>query len=240
MGKRICGLAVSVFSLFSHPVLAEYHVVATLSGGPAWYTAGKTQTIELQPGFENTYVASTPTKTLAQGEAFLGVQRAMGATLLGQLGLAFAGTGDARLQGRIWETGDPTFDNFSYQYKIDHMHVAIKGKMLYQILPAYLPYLSGSIGLAYNHAHAFTMSSSIYEAVAEPLFINNTQTALTYTVGGGIQKVLNQNWQAGVGYEFADWGKSSLSHAPGQTINTGLALNHLYTNQLQFNVSYIF
>ena len=42
----------------------------------------------------------------------------------------------------------------------------------------------------------------------------------------------------GVGYEFSDWGKSQLGRAPGQTINSGLALSHFYTNAFQPNVTY--
>ncbi|MGL6035737.1 MAG: porin family protein, partial [Legionella sp.] len=60
-----------------------------------------------------------------------------------------------------------------------------------------------------------------------------------YTVGAGLQKSLNDNWQVGVGYEFADWGKSQLASAPEQTLNSGLGLNHLYTNGVLLNVTYV-
>jgi hypothetical protein len=43
----------------------------------------------------------------------------------------------------------------------------------------------------------------------------------------------------GAGYEFADWGKSGLNRAAGQTLNTGLALNHLYTNGVLVNLTYV-
>jgi len=69
-------------------------------------------------------------------------------------------------------------------------------------------------------------------------FGNYTQISFTYTVGAGIQKVINSNWQAGVGYKFADWGQSHLNPAGGQTFGTGLSLHHLYTNGLMFNITY--
>lgn len=32
----------------------------------------------------------------------------------------------------------------------------------------------------------------------------------------------------GIGYEFADWGRSQLNRALGQTFNSGLFLPHVY------------
>ena len=75
-------------------------------------------------------------------------------------------------------------------------------------------------------------------AVVMPDFASNTTTAFTYTVGAGIQRLLNQHWQAGIGYEFADWGRSQLNRASGQTLNNGLSLSHVYTNGFLFNLTY--
>ena len=70
-------------------------------------------------------------------------------------------------------------------------------------------------------------------------FSSHTNTTFTYNLGVGIQRVLNQNWQIGIGYEFADWGKSQLGIASGQTLNSGLKLNHFYTSGLLFNLTYV-
>lgn len=214
--------------------------VATLSGGPAWYQAGETQTFYLQPGFQNTYVANTPTQILASGELFLGLQRNISSAYDVQLGFAVATSSDAYLQGNIWELANPRFDNFSYQYKESHTHIAVKGKILTDILGSgTLPYASGSLGYAFNRAYGFSMTPLIFQALAEPLFQSNTQNAFTYTVGAGLMKAVNQYWQVGLGYEFADWGRSALNPSSVQTMNQGITLNHLYTNQLQFSLTYL-
>ena len=101
------------------------------------------------------------------------------------------------------------------------------------------PYVSGSLGVGFNRAHDFTITPKIFEEVPAPNFTDNRTTAFTYTLGIGVQKALTTNWQAGIGYEFANWGKSQLGRAPGQTLNSGLHLSHLYTNQLQFSLSYV-
>jgi len=66
-----------------------------------------------------------------------------------------------------------------------------------------------------------------------------TKTAFTYTLGAGFQRALSQNCQIGAGYEFADWGRSHLDRAFRQTLGNGLALNHLHTNGVLFNITYI-
>jgi len=67
-----------------------------------------------------------------------------------------------------------------------------------------------------------------------PNFASNTTTAFTYTLGVGVERHLNQHWQVGMGYEFADWGHSKLDRAAGQTMGTGLSINHLYNEWTPF------
>jgi len=70
----------------------------------------------------------------------------------------------------------------------------------------------------FNHAYSFNNTPTIFEALPNANFSSNTETAFTYTLGAGVQRVINQHWQVGIGYEFADWGKSKLSRAPVQTL----------------------
>lgn len=244
MDFKMClnrGVGIGLYCLMSSCALAlsPTSKIIAFSGGPAWYHAGHTQTISLQPNYANTYAAITPTQVLASGELFLGIQRPFTGKAFWQLGLALAASSEARLQGDIWETADPAFDNFTYQYETTHAHLALKTKWLFRCVDStLLPYLSGSLGVATNQSHRFSMSPLIFEVLPVPGFQNHQETAFTYTLGVGVHKVLNPQWQVGMGYEFADWGRSSLSRAPGQTVGHGLGLNHLETQQLQFVINY--
>lgn len=213
--------------------------VITLSGGPAWSSNGNTQTIRLQPDLEQTFAASNTSQSLASGEIFIGLQRTLNARYTAQFGLALAGSSNANLNGDIWQDADPDFNNFSYKYQVNHMHVAVKGKLLADVGQVVKPYVSGSLGVGFNRAHDFTITTKSFQQLASPAFQSSTTTSFTYTLGAGIQKSLNEHWQAGLGYEFADWGNSQLARASGQTLNSGLSLSNLYTNSLQFSVSYI-
>ncbi|MFZ4076904.1 MAG: porin family protein [Legionellaceae bacterium] len=212
--------------------------VASLSLGPVWESAGDTQTFYLTPSIEKTYAAQHVSHALLDGEIFFGLQRPLREKLEGQLGLAVATTSQAKLSGYVWDDAQAQFNNYVYSYQVNHTHVAIKGKLLADRGYVVTPWLSGSLGVGFNQAHAYSNTPLIPEAVVMPNFTNNTTTAFTYTVGAGFQRHLNQHWQAGVGYEFADWGKSQLNRAPEQTLNEGLSLSHLYTNGFLFNLTY--
>lgn len=214
------------------------HPLLTLSLGPAWSRGGETQTFELVPGISKTYSAQKGNRGLANAEIFIGAERALNQRLSGQLGLELAATTDARLSGNIWEDANPAFNNYTYQYKIQHQRLALKGKLLSDFGYA-VPYVGASIGLGWNKAHAFTIQPILFEEVAAPPFNTNTTTALSYTLSLGVEKAMNTRWRVGLGYEFANWGKSQLERANGQTLNNGITLNHLYTNGVLLNLTYV-
>ncbi|MDI9826534.1 porin family protein, partial [Legionella pneumophila] len=204
-----------------------------------WVRGGETQTFFLAPEIEKTYADRKSTNVLASGELFVGIQKTWSSQWLGQLGLAAATTGNAKLQGVIWDDADPEFNNHSYQYKIRNSRIAVKGKLLLDKGYWLMPWVSASLGVGFNRAHDFTNTPLIFEALPNPNFTNHTKTAFTYTLGAGVQKSISEHWKLGVGYEFADWGKSELGRASGQTLNEGLKLNHLYTNGVVLNLTYV-
>ncbi|MBA2657237.1 MAG: porin family protein [Tatlockia sp.] len=213
--------------------------VSSLSVGPAWQHAGKTQTFYLTPEIEKRYVANRAKNVLFDGELFLGLQKELTPTLKSQLGLAIGFTSNAKLYGVIWDDAAPEFDNYTYHYKVQNTHLVLKGKLLADINYWLIPWVSGSLGVSFNDAHGFQNTPTIFEALPNPNFSSHTLTTWTYKLGVGAQKTLNVHWQLGAGYEFADLGKSRLGRASGQTLNSGLSLNHLYTHGVLFNLTYI-
>lgn len=214
--------------------------VGALSAGPVWASGGKTQTISLTPEIIKTYTANkASSNSLIYGELFGGVQKNLTQIMQGQFGLAVATTSNASISGDIWDDAEPQFNNHIYSYKIQHNHLAVKGKLLVDKYTRLIPWLSGSIGVGFNYANSFQNIPTIFEAMADPNFASYTKTTFTYSVGVGLQTTLTLHWQAGIGYEFADWGSSRLDFAPGQTLNSGPSLNHFYTNGLLFNLTYL-
>lgn len=225
----------------SHLLLPEStDFVATLIAGPTWYQAGKTQTLSLQPGLENTYVSDGSSSSLASGELFLGFATVINPKLLGQLGLMVATTSHARLLGDVWETADPLLDNYRYTYDVRDVRVGLKGKLLSTMLSDFLlPYGSAGIGAGFNKAYNFSLTPKLFEAVATPSFGPHTKTSLVYSLGTGLHLILTPQVQVVIGYEFCDLGKSFLQAAPGQLQGNGLSIEHFYTHALQLGLSYL-
>lgn len=213
--------------------------VGTLSGGAVWAQKASQETFYLTPTIEKTYSPQASTRALFSGEGFLGLQKTLAQTLQGQLGIAAGGASSAMINGEIWTDADPEFNNHSYSYKIQHAQVSLKGKLLKEISHGLLPWISASLGVGINKASSFDNASLICGELTNPNYTSKTKNSFTYTLGTGLQKELNQHVQVGIGYEFADWGKSQLGRAPEQTLNSGLGLNHFYTNGLLLNLTYI-
>lgn len=228
----------SIFSSQYALAQAKWSPLATLSIGNEWARGGETQHFYLQPDVEKNYVAHRETDRLVGGELFLGIQHSLNSTLLAQIGIAIAKSAPTNLQGDIWEDADPNFNNYAYRYKIKHSHVAIKGVLLMPIQYGLLPYISTSVGVASNDAYDFSITPRIEEETPPAGFNSHTENSFTYTLGVGVRKILDPNWQVGLSYEFADWGKSQLNPASGQTLNTGLKLDHLYTQGVFLNLTY--
>jgi len=228
----------NVFSGTMGPVVPDWGYVGTLSLGSVWANNQSAQTFYLAPEIEKTYTTADSGNAVFDGEVFLGMQHHFQNPLWLQLGLAVAATSNANFSGSIWDDANPEFNNFDYEYSIQHTHLAAKAKLLYDTGFIVMPWVSGSVGVAWNQANKFTIASTISEAIDTPYYPSNTQTAFTYNIGAGVQYALTQNFQLGIGYEFADWGKTLFGQANGQTLTNGFGINHVYTNGFLVNLTY--
>ncbi|MBV9575104.1 MAG: outer membrane beta-barrel protein [Gammaproteobacteria bacterium] len=213
--------------------------IMSISGGLAWQLHSDSQTQNLTPEVTKTYHVNHSDETLVNGELFIGLQQALPHNWQGQWGLALSTTENATEKGMIWDDADPSFANYYYRYKISHSFLGLKGVLLMDVGYWLTPWISASAGVGFNHAYEYTNTPILAEAVVNPNFNSSSNRAFSYTVGIGVQKNLSEHWQAGIGYQFADWGKSELGMAPGQTIGSGLAQDHLYTSGFLINVTYV-
>ena len=212
--------------------------VASLSISPAWHASGKDQTITLQTDITKRYLDKSKNNLLAQGEFFLGKECQLSPAIKGQIGGAVELTSSANLKGDILEDADPNFNNHRYNYKVHHAHIAIKGKAIVDTSMSIQPYAAASAGIGFNRAYSYKVTPKIFQEVASPNFKPKTKGAFTYTLEAGAQKQLSERTSAGIGYVFSDWGNSSLSRAPNQTLGKGLQLSNLYTHGIQLSLTH--
>lgn len=227
--------------LFCDALFAQdlsFQKVLSFSGNIAWVNPGQTQTFFLQPDLEQTYNSLSGTNTIGAFEGFMGFQKCLTSNVNAQLGVSAVGATSSHLYGEIWQDANPNFNNYDYNYQLQHTHVAAKGKLLYES-KLISPYLSASIGAGFNRSYDYLQSSKLFQVLEQPTFYNQTITSFIYTLGAGIQTKIYQCVFFNIGYEFADWGKSSLGTGNNQNNSNTIQLNHFYANQLQFGLSLI-
>jgi hypothetical protein len=221
--------------------------VVTISGGPAWSQPGENQLYipNVQPASYDysRYIPKKETQTIGTGEIFFALQRNFPA-LAARLGVAFAGSTPVTLNGTFAVDGMPLT---TYSYRVGHLRVA--GKAVLIGCPNYWvnPYVSTSVGAGFNSSTGFSTGTPVYiSIIGTPTLVpfgfdSNTTTALSYTVGTGLNFKLNSNWEVGVGYEFASWGKSQLSRTPTVSDVVHMPeLNNIYTHELQLSLSFLY
>ena len=226
--------------------------IATLSFGPGWSRPGESQTLTLQPQVQKSYVphktsnairfvsTAKGTDTIATGELFLGLYGPVNSVIEGQIGLDFGMSTQARLGGTIYEDANPAFNNYSYSYQVRNSRFGLKLKALYDTgFYDVLAYLSGSAAAARNHASSFAITPLLGSEVPAPLFSDHTTTSFSYTIGLGIEALVDPNWRVGIGYQFANWGQSQLTRAPGQTVGNGLHVANFRVQELMVSLSYV-
>lgn len=232
-----CNTLSAVETVYTDEVLVWSSII-TVSGGAAWASPGKNQYLYPNPLPDYEYYSYQPhTDTLASGEIFFGLQRYFYPNVIGQLGLGVAGVGDAKVYGLVEVNGVP--DVYSYAYKVNHARVELKGKLISTAFRFVQPYFSASLGAGFNNAHEYEVVSNFPTLFPAYFFASNTAVAFSYSLGAGLQTMITPSWQVGVGYQFADLGKSYFGPS-GTLINRGIGLTHLYTNEVLGSLSYLF
>jgi opacity protein-like surface antigen len=221
--------------------------VITLSVGPAWYNnSGRIQRNFLIPlDIFHTYVPENASGVVGTGEIFFALARPVFNQVSGQLGLAAAYSGNGKARGRL-HIGYPVYtETYAYSYQLASTRIAMKGKLASEWAYWAKPYISASAGVGFTRSWNYESPYSIYPRHSQGTFSSETAYGFSYTAGIGVQTYINTDWQIGIGYEFADWGKNRLARPRVRIPATeliqypGLHSPSFYTHELQFSVSYI-
>lgn len=217
----------------------DWRWVGTLTIGPDFINPGQTQTLALLPPFQNTYIKGSTSQTIADAGAFAGLEQKFNNKLSVQLGIS--GYVDAQItpKGMIWQFTRPEFENLSYVYHIHHSRVMATTKLLTTIsqYPQSLPYISGEIGAAFNHASGYQETSLETGVLPMAPFADHNQTSFAWGVGVGFDYNLSPHVRVGAGYQFSDLGSVSLGPTPASLTTQTLSLSHIYANQLRFQLT---
>jgi hypothetical protein len=230
--------------LYDEELPMVWSSIITLSAGPAWAAPGQNQFLYPNPVINTPiplvleeYRYNSRSGILASGEIFFGLQHLIQPMITGELGIGLAGATGAKATGVINVNGVAGVNSFAY--KVVHGRAELKGKLISNYFLKVQPYISGSFGAGFNSSHAYVPDTVSYSLYSPNWFVSSSNIAFAYTLGLGVQTKINRNWQVGIGYEIADWGKSYLGPDPTTRLN-GPGLTHLYVSELLLSLSYLF
>ncbi|MGL6029728.1 MAG: outer membrane protein [Legionella sp.] len=231
------GTACAGDALFDEGTPIVWNPIITVNAGASWASPGQNQYLyPFSPPNNYYYSHDSHSSAMATGGVFFGLQRFVYPGVIGQLGLGAAGVTDADVSGMLSVNSVP--DVGSYSYKVNHARVELKGKLIATCYQTLQPFVSGSVGVGFNQSHDY-QPTFIPGLAYKPWFETNSTVAFAYTVGLGVQTMLDAHWQVGAGYEFADLGKSYLGSSDA-LLSQGQGLTHFYTNSAVFSLSYLF
>lgn len=231
-------------------VWAGYRPVLSLLGGVAGEDTTHSQTFNdglfVYHGLEN------GTSSFLGG--FLGVEHPFHyQSLFMQLGIEYNYFWDIPIYG-LSSVGEPeTYTNYTYDYILQTQQALAVAKFFTSVelltIPSHIfyPYVSVGLGVAFNHSSQYNTAPQGTEcANLPPVFGNNMNVNLSYSVGLGVDTNITQHIRVGLGYQFSHFGRASL-HSGEIVFNnyyfpTNFALNvpNVVANQFLAQVSYLF
>lgn len=233
----VCHQAYAVDDLVSSPNALDLRTFAGITLGAGFTRTGHAQTLSVLPPFSNHYTSEKAYQSSGLLGLGLGVEHGLTEQLSWQLGLSGYFNSNIRSTGHVWQFALPEFDNFIYDYTIQSKRVMATGKVLATIKQSIHPYVSCELGAGFNRTSAYKETPLIIEAVAMAPFSDRTHASLAWGVGGGIDVDINPTLRLGLGYQFANLGKTSLGASPAQFTQQSLRLPHLYSQEVRFQLT---
>jgi opacity protein-like surface antigen len=212
---KLCSASFLFFS-----VVAQAHIkpVVTLSLGAdnAQFTQ-TSPTIYFGPtviDMFNVYVPTNTSNTQLLGGVFVGAQFDVTSKIAWQLGASYYQNSDFQLQGNAYQQGLSSMINSYYNYDVASTRVFAETKLLCNLKNIFHPYVDAGVGDAFNRSSNYLErpypfnGADTYPTLVEA---NHTAGNFAYMAGLGVDVNLTKNLLVGLGYRYADLGKSSLS-----------------------------
>lgn len=216
--------------------------ILTLSAGLASAQVGEDQTLTREGDFTLYKYSADKNSNRFSAGVFVGTEFSVHPCIDLILGLGYYVPSNFSVTGRLTQGVDePSFNEFSYRYKISSQQLLAEGKLLWNVKRFFYPYFSVGMGAAFNTAYNYSVDVLPPFLTFSPQFSNHSTTAFTYSLGLGVDMDIYKHWRAGLGYRFSDFGKVSLGS--GQLgfapFAPRLQQDHLYTQEVMAQISYI-
>ena len=145
------------------------------------------------------------------------------------------------VNGQIDQYSLPDFNNYNYSADINANTFMLLGKFNLFECHSFSPFVSVGIGETLNETSNYKEQAlSGITARVSPDYETNTVSNFTYSVGAGIDYIINQSFSMSLEYEYIDLGQAKMGHGAADSGWSGqsLTLGTLTSNVLMLGVSY--
>lgn len=223
-----------------------YPVVSLGAGGIYTNTVGKSQNFTIiDPDTDQffDYNAKKPSQTGALFEIFLGSEWVLNPCWNLQAGVDFDQVYTQYSSSGTFTQGADLMsaDSYTYNYSVITRQVMAESKLLYTVNHAFHPYGLLALGVAFNSAYAYQTSVPPFSTFTRE-FSDNTDNALTFAAGVGLDIDINKDLRLGAGYRYTDLGKIALGPATinNVTVSGTLTQYHVYSNVFLAQITLLF
>ena len=221
----------------------NWYIAAEL--GPQWSSIDKHITVDNGSGYPAPYnLDQYSTKTATQ--PFIGFEGGYRWQKAGtwlpaySLGLRYKHAFAKDIGLQITQYSLPEFTNYNYDWQISSDVVLAAAKLSLFKCGQLFPYLSGGVGVAFNHASKFseTALAGVTPRLS-PLFHSRTRNEFAYTLGAGVDWQAYPQLIASLGYEFQDVGRAYSGYGVGTWDGNILNSGSYQSNSLLLRATYL-
>ena len=216
---------------------------ATISLSPSivFQKNNQTQSLLLQTSpqnLSNQYVGNSGWRNNLMLDVFVGDNVLSNNNVDVSAGVSAAYVDSLNFSGIVNQFALPSFNNFSYDYKVRSISLVASTKVLFKKSMQWQPYVSAGFGVSNNTAYDYVETPLIAGAVGMEPFTSNTKISYAYNVGAGVQLKTSERFSVGIGYEFSDLGQAWLGTSSSQTTSETPHTDHAYLNKLRVNLNW--
>jgi|GEM_PF-1214559 len=154
------------------------------------------------------------------------------------LGLLYQHNFVGRPGGEIIQYSDPVFTNYNYQSNLSSNLLLATAKVNIYTINKFSPYLTASLGGAFNHtSYNETALPGVTPRISPDFTGNKSQFA--YNAGAGLDYIASQNFIINIGYLYQNVGNIA-GRGQGTWSHTSLDFGTYSTNDVVVGATYLF
>lgn len=158
----------------------------------------------------------------------------------GSLALRYQYLFPSNMNGTVTQYSLPTYKNYYYTWGVSSNVLSGYAKLALIHKSRFLPYVDAGVGGSFNQAqHYQEQAVGDVTPRVSPGFRSQSNTALTYNVGAGIDFEITNQWLLTLGYDYQSFGSINSGNGQGTWASQKLSLGNYASNMGLIGLTYL-